>query len=598
MKSTPSIHQNTAPTSSAYWQISIAFFIALTGPALVAYTAGPSTTVANQLMAIGGWGLVILISRKSRMVRQPQGGNYWIPVMPTFVVLGILSLQALVAPLRGLPVSLSLQALCVLAAATTTVMAGFSAEKGRAVGRADIFSSAMVLAGLASALIACVQVLVPSWSATYLASPSPLAGRAVGNFGQPNHLSSLLILALIAMVPLAQSGRWFKWRVHTAWYATLSFFLIFAVVLTASRTGLLGLFLLATWGLADKRLSHPVRFGLLASPLIYAFCWALMSAWSSETSSAFGGALRLSEKDLSASRFGIWHNAISMILDNPWTGVGWGEFNFAWTLSPFPDRPPAFFDHAHNLPLHLAVELGLPLAALICGLLIWTLWKAALHAWHSHGLSGIESRAAFVMVLMMAVHSFLEYPLWYSYFLLPTAWALGVSLQPSVSKLPIVDKSKTSLPLIKAAGVLMILGAFFAFKDYTKMAAIYTNDGRGLSLGERIVRAQTSIFFRHHADYGIATITEPPSQAIYSFASPTHTLLDTRIMIAWARALNEIGQEDKSRYLAERLREFNNPDSDAFFSVCKNSTASSDQQPLQCQPSLQPHQWREFLLVH
>ena len=64
-----------------------------------------------------------------------------------------------------------------------------------------------------------------------------------------------------------------------------------------------------------------------------------------------------------------------MIAQQPWTGVGFGEFNFAWTLTPFPDRPMAFFDHTHNLPLQLAVELGLPLAALVLAAAGWPLWR-------------------------------------------------------------------------------------------------------------------------------------------------------------------------------------------------------------------------------
>ena len=32
------------------------------------------------------------------------------------------------------------------------------------------------------------------------------------------------------------------------------------------------------------------------------------------------------------------------------------------------------------------------------------------------------------MVLMVTLHSLLEYPLWYSYFLLPTAFAFGLCL--------------------------------------------------------------------------------------------------------------------------------------------------------------------------
>ena len=59
-----------------------------------------------------------------------------------------------------------------------------------------------------------------------------------------------------------------------------------------------------------------------------------------------------------------------MIRQQPWLGVGWGEFNFAWTLTPFPHRPTAFFDHTHDLPLQLVVELGVPLALLVLGCML------------------------------------------------------------------------------------------------------------------------------------------------------------------------------------------------------------------------------------
>ena len=87
----------------------------------------------------------------------------------------------------------------------------------------------------------------------------------------------------------------------------------------------------------------------------------------------FGGAARLAEGDISSSRFGIWANTLALIRQQPWSGVGFGEFNLAWTLTPFPGRPVAFFDHTHNLPLQLAVELGLPLAAAVMALLLWAL---------------------------------------------------------------------------------------------------------------------------------------------------------------------------------------------------------------------------------
>ncbi len=106
---------------------------------------------------------------------------------------------------------------------------------------------------------------------------------------------------------------------------------------------------------------------LLASPLICLGSWLLLGWLSSLLNTgALGGATRLGEsQDYSSGRWSIWRDTLVLIARNPWLGVGFGEFNFAWTLTPFPDRNPQFFDHTHNLPLHLAVELGVPLAVVL-----------------------------------------------------------------------------------------------------------------------------------------------------------------------------------------------------------------------------------------
>ena len=57
---------------------------------------------------------------------------------------------------------------------------------------------------------------------------------------------------------------------------------------------------------------------------------------------------------------------------------------FAWTLTPFPGRPIAFFDHTHNLPLQLIVELGVPLGlATIAGVVL----TGYIGALRDHGLA-------------------------------------------------------------------------------------------------------------------------------------------------------------------------------------------------------------------
>jgi O-antigen ligase len=289
--------------------------------------------------------------------------------------------------------------------------------------------AALLLAGVLSSVIALLQVFAPQWTDGEWIARSGLPGRAVGNLRQPNHLSTLILFGLIALVPLAEAGRVWGLRLHRGLALVLGLLMIEAVVLTASRTGMVATLLLAGWGVLDKGLSRRTRIALVAVPVVYGLCWLGMAGWARESSHVFGGEARLAEKDLSSSRGAIWKNTLSLIAAQPWTGVGWGEFNFAWTLTSFPDRPVAFFDHTHNLLLQFAVELGLPVAALLALLLgaPWCWRCGAARAQPAE--AGVAARAALVMVLLAGLHSLLEYPLWYAYFLLPTAWALGHALR-------------------------------------------------------------------------------------------------------------------------------------------------------------------------
>jgi O-antigen ligase len=583
---TPSHHNHFA------WGLALAF--ALAAPSLLAFNVPPSATLLNQLLAVAGWGGVTWVAAEAGQVRW-AGLRKQLP-LPGVVLLLLLAL--LYAASLGLPLSLALQTgvLLVLALLLLGVSWASRLPDGQG-GDASVtaFASAMLLAGLLSAAVAMVQVFAPAWTSWgdgHVIARSGLPGRAVGNLRQPNHLSSLLLWALIAWVPLANAGRWFSRRLPVAIWAGLGVVLVLAVVLTASRTGSVGILLIAAWGVVDKRLSRRVRLAMLAAPLVYLLCWALMASWAHSTANTFGGEVRLSEGDLSASRFGIWANTLALIRANPWAGVGLGEFNLAWTLSPFPGRPVAFFDHTHNLPLQLAVELGLPMAAAIMALLLWALGQAAGRAWRVQGDDGAASRAAFMMVLMIGVHSLLEYPLWYAYFLLPTAWAWGIALrEPDAASQP---PAAPASPWWLAVGLGMVLGSAWALYDYSKVTAIFSAGDGSLSLPERIARGRSSVLFGHHADYANVTVSEPPSQAMSSFRTTTHSLLDTRLMIAWARALDETGERDKARYLAERLREFHNPDAKEFFAACDEPAQASGEQPFQCEPSQLPHTWREF----
>ena len=556
-----------------------AFTLAAVAPPLLAFNVSPSATLLNQLLAAAAWGGVLACGGAARRSTARAG---WVLA----VVLGMLAAAALWSGLAGgLPTSMVLSALALCACTWAVAHRALAGDSGF-----DDFAAGMLLAGLASVAVAVIQVFQPDWADGTLIARSGLPGRAVGNLRQPNHLSSLLLWALIALVPLAQARRLWRARLSDAAAAGCAVLLVLGVVLSASRTGVIGVLMLAAWGLLDRRLAGRIRIGLLATPVVYLLLWFAMAAWSHHAQQTFGGEARLAEGDLSASRFGIWSNTLALIRANPWGGVGFGEFNFAWTLTPFPGRPTAFFDHTHNLPLHFAVELGLPLAALVLGLLLWGLWLAFRRAWSEPADLGTGARAAFLMVLMIGVHSLLEYPLWYAYFLLPAAWAWGFALRAS----PATGPSRLSAAWLRGAGVLMLAGALFAWADYWKVVVIYAPSADAAPLAQRIERGQRSLFFGYQADYAAATTTEPPSAALGAFASTTHSLLDTRLMMAWARALDESGHTERASYLAARLREFRNPATTDFFAAC-DEPDDTGPLPFQCIEPPPGLSWRDFL---
>ena len=179
-------------------------------------------------------------------------------------------------------------------------------------------------------------------------------------------------------------------------------------------------------------------------------------------------------------------------------------------------------------------------------------------------------RAAFVMVVMVATHSLLEYPLWYAYFLLPAAFAFGLCLErpdPRDRELAAADLGNVTRPWVLAP-MLLILAATFALYDYMRVVVIFAPPAGAASLDKRIADGRHSVLFAHHADYAAATVVEHPGAVMKAFERAPHFLLDARLMLAWAKALAEAGETDKARYVAARLKEFHNEQADEFFAAC------------------------------
>lgn len=181
--------------------------------------------------------------------------------------------------------------------------------------------------------------------------------RFGGIFGQPNLLGGFLALAIPSMVALAASER--------VWWRRLSGSLLVmaamaGLVFTYSRGAWLGtgvglLILLPVlgrgfWLILGVVLLGPVLVGMVTS------ADAVLARLDSIAAAGSDPALM--------ERLEIWGMAFRLVAEHPLLGVGLGNFQAAYGRLMVPDLPLLTYplelpEHAHNLFLNLAVEVGL-----------------------------------------------------------------------------------------------------------------------------------------------------------------------------------------------------------------------------------------------
>lgn len=305
--------------------------------------------------------------------------------------------------------------------------------------------NALMVSALAAAwaVAACLSSLVGL--AQYFGATSAFGvwvnhtgvGEAFGNLRQRNQFATLQNMGLLALVWLAAMGKFAGARLGAAgeravhWQSLRLPVLLLAAVLlgagnaaSSSRTGLLqlGLVLLLVlgWrgvgGRADGRAGAQAR-GVVAVVLTAVLAYAVATfalPWLAGLDPFGVGAwARLRAGDSAcASRLTLWGNVMHLIELRPWLGWGWGELDYAHFVTLYPgERFCAILDNAHNLPLHLAVELGLPGALALCGAALWLVWRG--QPWRERHPT---RQLAWGMLAVIGLHSLLEYPLWYGPF--------------------------------------------------------------------------------------------------------------------------------------------------------------------------------------
>ncbi len=395
---------------------------------------------------------------------------------------------------------------------------------GQAVALPGLARTWLVVALVSVAMALCQYLRVEHWFAPWISVSGD--GTAYANLRQRNQFATLCGMGLLALLYLRQLSAGREGMGYWPWLAAGA--LALGNALSSSRTGALQWLLIGAlvW-LWRGSLSAQVKRLAWGSMLIYAVAVALMPWFADVVGNTSSGVLSRMQDSTGSGRVALYSNVIELIAQKPWLGWGWRELAYAHYATSFGTQEGVRFmdllDNAHNLPLHLAVELGLPFALLFCGTLAWWVWRAA--PWRE---ADAARQLAWGVLALLALHSMVEYPLWYGPFLMTLGLCLGLLLAPAAAAAP---SGKGFYIQNRAAGQWNIAGAaiksiaigllcftLYAAFDYHRVSQIYlpVEQRSARYEGDVMAAAQRSWLFRRQAQFAeLVTTPLTPQTAVH-----------------------------------------------------------------------------------
>ncbi|WP_341677796.1 Wzy polymerase domain-containing protein [Niveibacterium sp. SC-1] len=419
---------------------------------------------------------------------------------------------------------------------------------------ASAFAVMMLATALAQALCAVLQL-----------AGFPLGGLvmrkiftlAYGNIGQANHYADLIWLGLAGAVFLQARA-----IVGRGTFYGASAALVLAGALSGSRGVWLYTAAFAVLGLR-LRFAQADEARKFARALWWIACCSVV-AQILVAQEAFMALLqitaaadRLGDAGSNGQRLHDWAIAWEAARHHPWLGTGPGSF---YSLSveaaiAGPDKPfPMLAEHAHNLPFHLAAELGLPAAVLFCALL---------SGWFVVQLCKDATAVRYLALCGLSViglHSLVEYPLWYTYFLVPAALFLALA---DDGRAPVLHLPRLAINGICVVGWLCLGWVLHDWITVTHAQREWAEASRATSIEKRLEIRRTLARVPDFSLFGaearniemrtwVATQATAPAMAAMCDARWKH-LPDWTVMINCAQAYAASEQAAKLDQIMQAL---------------------------------------------
>lgn len=398
----------------------------------------------------------------------------------------------------------------------------------------------------------------------------PLKGDAFANLRQRNQFASLTSIGLVAVLGWVATQSKTHNMSRSAWLlaGVLINVLAAGVACTVSRTGavqwaLVGV-LMAAWGWRSAK--HDEAFGkgliwlALAAPALVA-AWSVLMPWAAlQTTGEWGASMILrvtgQAQDYAAcgGRRVLWANVLALIAQHPWLGWGWGETDYAHFMTGYSGlRFCDMLDNAHDFPLHLALEFGVPFALAVMVVLgVWILrrtpWREQ-QAWRV---------MAWCLLLVLGLHSLLEYPLWYGPFQMTLGLAIGLLWAPHNAQTGVDARTERQEgPMLVAA--LLFIGCLYAAWDFNRVGQIYRQAAlRDAAYKDNPLHyAKQSWLFKNQADFAevtTQTVTTDNAAELYPQALRLmHYSPEARVVQRVIDSGKLLGHDKEAQELAERL---------------------------------------------
>jgi hypothetical protein len=215
-------------------------------------------------------------------------------------------------------------------------------------------------------------------------------------------------------------------------------------------------------------------------------------------------------------------------------------------------------DNAHNLPLHIAVELGLPAALGVCGGVLWPIWRG-----QPHRERDPDRQIAWGALAVIGLHSLLEYPLWYGPF--QTAALLSLWCLMPHSNQTLVHSEGIKTPhiiqgLLGLGALAVIATCGFAAWQYQLASQIYLPQENRMAAyrDDTLKKISHVALFQDQVRFADLTTMEldaQNAQTVHDLAlDMLHFSPESRVVELLLDSASLLGREDEVRFYATRYQ--------------------------------------------